>query len=978
MLRIAFASLLCASSIGTASSATVDFLNLLLRQPVPRLLVREQAVEADTDLLVQRVRTMQDEHGHIPPGAVYRAIRQRAAMLAAGPRGHSSIATNSASIATNSASIAPTAWTSRGPLDVGGRTNAILIDPNNSLTIYAGAASGGVWRSTDGGQTWLPIDDFLASLVIGSMAFDPTSSSRIYIGTGQRTGYDRNNLPGAGVWVGTYNGSTWSFSVLNGSEGWMAVTSIAARPGSSCEMLAAVDGGKDRQASAGIWRRKLDASNNCVWEKMLSGGDGRGVTFDSTGQHALASMYLYENANNQRETHVYMLSDWTSGSFTQLNTTTIGSVAQALNEEVAMAFYKQDWHTIYLNYGYPLYGAHSELVRSSADQSGNLVWSHVTESAGQTCDYQRCALWVSPTDSQVLVGGGVSGVYRSTDGGQTFIRISAGDIKTADPHVDIHCFANDPGYDGGSNKIFYVGTDGGIFKTTDILNASLNSGSWTPLNSTYQTTQFYSASGSGVGNGTVFGGTQDNGSLSTSGTYYSGSNLSATLLVGADGGYTQIDRIAPSTWYFTQQDEHIFRSFDSGATHTEIDGQLSSDRTASSIRPIVLDPNNSFTMLAAGNTQVWRTLNVLTTSPQWNPILNASGYSIAIAPSNSDVIYVGQVDGTINKTTNGTQQTPSWNPVNRPQQPARPVNCIVIDPLDANIVYAGFGGWASGNLWRTTNGGTSWQNLTGFPDAPVRSLARHPRDARRLYLATDLGIYESEDGGSTWSTQTGVAAASTNELSFLAGTTSNLLLAATFGRGMWTADVNSVPSFTVTGVNALASGTALVNVNWNAISGATYSVWRSSNNQPYSVVGTTSANTFPDTNNVVAGKTYLYKVTATVNGLPSNPSNIDLATTVVFTDDNQLLGKSVRATYLQGIRDAVNMVRVAAGLSQLTWSPPLAVGDPIRITDITDLRTGLAAAYQQIGLPSPTWGESITNTTVIKASHSQELRDKVK
>src|SRR5207253_1120268 len=223
--------------------------------------------------------------------------------------------------------------------------------------------------------------------------------------------------------------------------------------------------------------------------------------------------------------------------------------------------------------------------------------------------------------------------------------------------------------------------------------------------------------------------------------------------------------------------------------------------------------------------------------------------------------------------------------------PNRSILRIMVDPADVRIVYVALGGYSVSspqpqNLWRTVDGGTTWSPIAGgvtaaLPMVPIRSIVRHPRNQQRLYAATDIGIYESTDSGTTWSTsQQGPADVSVDELAFVKG--SELLLAATHGRGLWTADTSSVPTFAPTNVSAAASGTTVVNVSWTILAGATsYQVVRSSDGSAYAnaVGGLVTTNYYADTN-VASGKTYLYKVKALVNDHWTDFSARDLATTI--------------------------------------------------------------------------------------------------
>src|SRR5205823_9203428 len=126
--------------------------------------------------------------------------------------------------------------------------------------------------------------------------------------------------------------------------------------------------------------------------------------------------------------------------------------------------------------------------------------------------------------------------------------------------------------------------------------------------------------------------------------------------------------------------------------------------------------------------------------------------------------------------------------------PARYCSRLVIDPTNPNLVYATFGGYSAGNVWRTTNGGVTWSNITGtLPAAPVYTLAIHPQHANFLYVGTEVGLFASNNGGTTWSpTNEGPANCSVEELFWLGNT--SLLIAVTHGRGMFEIDLtNATP-----------------------------------------------------------------------------------------------------------------------------------------------------------------------------------------
>ena len=143
-------------------------------------------------------------------GISWSSFAEAAAHIAAMPR---ISAASSKRIQTSNVSAGTQPWTSLGPGVLGGRTRTLLIHPGNPNTMYAGAVSGGVWKTTDAGQHWIPLTDGLANLTVSTLVFDPKNPSIIFAGQGEK--YDYN--PGLGILKSTDAGATWN--LLPGTAG---------------------------------------------------------------------------------------------------------------------------------------------------------------------------------------------------------------------------------------------------------------------------------------------------------------------------------------------------------------------------------------------------------------------------------------------------------------------------------------------------------------------------------------------------------------------------------------------------------------------------------------------------------------------------------------------------------------------------------------------------------------------------------------
>lgn len=351
-----------------------------------------------------------------------------------------------------------------------------------------------------------------------------------------------------------------------------------------------------------------------------------------------------------------------------------------------------------------------------------------------------------------------------------------------------------PGFNNTTNRIAYFSNDGGIYRADDA-STVVQTGGWTNLNNNLGVTQFYGAAGNTT-SGTIIGGTQDNGNVRFRGG--TGTWVSITGM-GGDGGYCAADPTDPNILYGEYIYLQIRRSNDGGVVGGNIFFGITdanNPATANFIAPFILDPNNSNTMLAGG-LSLWRSNDVKSfiPAPTWaavpKPNPNSSLISaIAVSPSTSTLIAVGHNNGDIFLTFNGTDAAPGWSKIDTANLPNRFVTRLTIDNTRSpSWIYATFGGFSGDNVYRTTNFGASWTDITGtgvtgLPDVPVRSLVFHPTNPNLLYVGTEIGIFTSNNAGATWELpQDGPANVSVDELLWLGGD----LIAATHGRGMYRA-----------------------------------------------------------------------------------------------------------------------------------------------------------------------------------------------
>lgn len=709
---------------------------------------------------IDRYQRRLSANGKMPDGALLQAKEQYDAML----------------LGQFGAGVWPSSWAWTGPGNIGGRLRPIVIQPSDPNVIYVGSASGGVWKTIDGGQNWFPLDDFLPSLCVGDMVMHPEDPATLFAGTGEgffealEGSSNTAAVRGAGIFKTVDGGTNWNQIPSTNHPGFDFVNRLEFNPADSSVMLAATN--------SGIWR---STDEGVTWD----------LQFDC---HALDIKF---NPNDPSQVVAGCHDEGPFFSTDGGKTWELASGAAGHRQEVFWS--ESSAETVYAAVSS---GGFIKIWRST---DGGQTWVLRTSGNGiTTYEGYNNTLWVDPTNPSFLVVGGVY-LYRSTDGGVSLAqRFNAA-------HADMHRIVPHPAFDGVANKTVYFATDGGIWRTSDVYGTAV-----VDLNNNLGVTQFYGA-GINPANGKIIAGAQDNGTL-----FYSGDPQNWIPVAGGDGGYCAADPVDANYYYGEIQRALIFRSANGGQSASYIYNgaspiQDAGSSTASNFIPFfLLDPNQPARMLV-GCERLWRSNNVKASQPAWTsikPSIRPPGdgagsdpgnahfapnspwniSTMAVSEGEADVIWVGHNDGSVFLSTNGTAAAPDWTRVdeNDAGLPDRWVSTIVIDREDQNHVYIAFMGWEDDNLWETRNGGMTWQEISGtgtmsIPYAPISALALHRLHPGWLYVGTDIGVFSSGDNGQSWSTSTD--GPGTVPVEQLLWRNDNNLMGVTHGRGVYLAQV---------------------------------------------------------------------------------------------------------------------------------------------------------------------------------------------
>ena len=710
-------------------------------------------IDKHLEALKFRALKMMDEHGKIPPAGLLHALEQRRHMTDDGdlqplPPGSNGPGTNTSSPGPFTAGIGTNGWTWLGPGNIGGRVRSILVHPTLTNILWCGGVDGGVWKTTNSGAAWFPLNDFMPNLAVSCLAMDPLKPDVIYAGTGEGM-YNQDAVTGGGLFRTSDGGNTWSQVAA-----FQYINRIAVDPNNDQVMLVAT--------RSGVYRTS----------------DGWATWALRTGTEMLDIAFHPTNSS------LAVCSGWNGKAFYSTDGGQSWTVATGL--PAPAGFIKG---RVELAYSPSM----PSMVFASVDNnSGEL---YVSADGGHTYSFRNTGtsyldgqgwygntIWCDPTTTNILVVGGID-LWRSTDGGATLTKISQWQSAPASSaHADHHVIVASPAFDGVNVRMVYFGNDGGVYRAADVYNVGQTFG-WQNLNNNLGITQFYGGAGN-TNTSVIVGGTQDNGTL----RYTTGGGQEGwTSMFGGDGGFAAADQSNPSYFYGEYVYLQIHRSSNGGQSSSYIYSGISdagNGNTANFIAPFILDPNNFNTMLAGG-ASLWRSTNVKATTPSWTAIKSSIGSqisAIAVAPGNSSVIWVGHNNGAVYYTTNGTATTPTWYSVSG-GLPQRFCERIAINPTNSSKVYLAFGGFNPSNLWRTTNGGLNWSNITAnLPAAPINSIVIAPGDPNTLFVGTEVGVFGSSNDGGTWSTgNDGPANVNVDELFWLG----NKLVAVTHGRGMY-------------------------------------------------------------------------------------------------------------------------------------------------------------------------------------------------
>lgn len=629
-------------------------------------------------------------------------------------------------------------WDPAGPSNVGGRITDIASHPDYPNIIYAGAALGGVFKSTNGGETWTAISDAVPSLSVGDIEVDPFDIDILYLGTGE-SNTSGDSYAGTGIYKTTDGGISWQFSGLPESR---HIGRIVIDPYNNQRVFAAAMGTLfGTNPERGVYR-SLDGG--ATWQQILFVSDSTSAADLAINPQNPNIIYasMWERIRNPRwrrvggfSTGIYRSTD--GGDSWERLSNGLPSPS-SYNGRIGLAVSPADPNYVYATMvDHPGY-----LLGMWRSTDGGDSWESrlISPDNGSFSSFGWYfgRIWPNPAARNTVYFADVN-LWRSVDGAAHWQQMTNG------MHVDQHALYIDP----NDASMMVAGNDGGIYLST---NAGVN---WTKSYD-LPITQFYAITIDKLNPVRLYGGTQDNSTPRT----LNGRPEDWDVIFYGDGFYTNIDFTNSNIVYAEAQYGYLGKSTDLGSSWDLITNGIDANERRNWSTPVVMSKLDS-DVLYYGTQRIYRSDNGgrswlpispdLTAGDGGGNLVFGTVTTIDPSPFTDNVIWAGTDDSRIWVTTDRGE---NWNLVSE-GLPQRWCTRVAADAYDLNTAYATFSGYHEDDhqphIFKTTDNGESWTDISGdLSDLPINDVIPDPQYPGRLYVGTDFGVYYSPDDGAHW------------------------------------------------------------------------------------------------------------------------------------------------------------------------------------------------------------------------------------
>lgn len=699
-------------------------------------------------------------------------------------------------VAKKSSSKVIASFKERGPNNVPGRSRGVVIDPNNSNRWFIGTVGGGVWRTEDAGSNWTSLTDFkIPNLATSTIVMSQTDSNILYVGTGEPFG-NLGAIGGTGVFKTTDGGNTWQS--LSGTAAFGDVGKIIIDPANHDNVLVATSLGIYRTTDGGAtWSQRYGSGGNRVQDLDADPSDfniqygsvnGIGIVKSTNAgvSWSLVFNVAIVNSNHDRiemdvsevNPSVLVVCAYSPG----LNTGTVSSDTDL--------YISRNSGSTFTNLTAPN-GAIADRLDLVGGQGwyDNIVTAH-------------------PFNENIFYVGGVElfKVTVNNDNSFTALEMAATNQnsnlvrKNVNVHVDQHGLE----YIKGSNNQFrlLLANDGGVSLSNLSTDPGVNEGNWSDAVTGKNSTQFYGAAKQN-GADNYLAGAQDNGcwiSLSNS----ADSNTGFQDVFGGDGFEVIWHYERSGDFIVTSQNNVIGRYVNNAYSgFARLDGPIFYTKIANA-------DNNPDTVFSIGQNGVLRSTDF---AANWTlvPITSnftsnaTSSLNVKVSTADPNIVWAGAA-----MTESGSfvlhvsnDNGVSFNPAATYDNPNGTHNLFIsglgTSYTERNRAYALFSSQGRPKILKTEDLGQTWADIsgfesgiqTGFPDVAVHSILEMPFNKDIIWAGTDIGLFETEDGGASWSIVSDIPAVAIYDMKIV----NDQVVIATYGRGVWSATLTELSNY---------------------------------------------------------------------------------------------------------------------------------------------------------------------------------------
>lgn len=709
--------------------------------------------------------------------------------------------TNYAVSAADSYSLANVLWKERGPNNIPGRNRGLVVSPSNPNKWMVGSAGGGVWITNDAGKTWKnTTDEAVPDIATTVLAVSPDDPDIVYCGTGEPFG-NLDAIAGYGILKSFDGGETWAR--LKNTEEFGSIGRIAVNSANSAHVIAATN--------TGIWVSKDGGSH---WDATFTGSGTYKNVQDIRATKDFSTIYASVNT--------YGVLKSTDGGATW--SLVFDAVAKGMSiKRIELGISPADENRIYLS------AEAGSTIAMFMSSDGGATFSELKYGGGDSKDVLGTQGWYDnavaphPFDKNTVYVGGVYAAKFTVDPqALTYkvLQIASGyDNKKLNVYVhpDQHALVCQVNPADPTQFRLLLNNDGGIYYTAYKTNPGETEKDWVGPAIGMNTTQLYGADKK-KGEDSYLGGAQDNGSFATP-TAPASHQSNYLTMFGGDGfeviwNYKDTKKLLFGSQYNNfiisragVQNTALYyaRNSDYGATSSPFYSKLANANN---------NPDVVFTVSSKG---VWRTANFGTswtlspfTAAANGPWLgNSSSATVKVSVADPNIVWAASAVGPSSSSYKVNVSKDNGLTFNKVAGGLPISKAVYISGLSASMVspsraFVILSVAKEPKILKTDDYGVTWTDITGFkdgktasvsgfPDVPVHSVLEMPFNEKVIWAGTDLGVFETVDGGANWYIVKNLPSVSVWNMKIV----DDQVVLATHGRGIWTATIPELKNYTM-------------------------------------------------------------------------------------------------------------------------------------------------------------------------------------